>query len=136
MDVDHPFTTTVPVRYRDLDPLGHVNNAVHTSYMEEGRVEYFKSVLGVDLATVDTVIASQSIDYRIPIELDDEVVVEVRVPEIGTTSLPTEYELRVDGDVVATGSVVQVVYDREAGKPKPVPDDWRSTIEAFEGHSS
>jgi len=135
MDVDHPFTTTVPVRYRDLDPLGHVNNVVHASYMEEGRVDYFKSLLGVDLATVDTVVASQSIDYRTPIELGDEVVVEVRVEDLGTTSLPTEYELRVDESVVATGSVVQVVYDGEAGEPKPIPDGWRSTIEAFEGHS-
>jgi len=57
------------------------------------------------------------------------------VEDLGTTSLPTEYELRVDESVVATGSVVQVVYDGEAGEPKPIPDGWRSTIEAFEGHS-
>jgi len=35
MDTDHPFTIPVPVRFRDLDPLGHVNNAVHTKSKAE-----------------------------------------------------------------------------------------------------
>ncbi|ATW89225.1 acyl-CoA thioester hydrolase [Halohasta litchfieldiae] len=136
MDVDHPVTIPVPVRFRDLDPLGHVNNAVHASYIEEARVAYFKRVLDIDLDTVGTVVASLSIDYRQPIELGDELVVEIRVPKIGTTSLTTEYELRADGDVVATATVVQVLYDYEEDEPTPIPDDWRSTIERFEDHDT
>jgi acyl-CoA thioester hydrolase len=134
MDIDHPFTTTVPVRYRDLDPMGHVNNAVHATYIEEARVAYFKSVLGVDLDTVETVVVSLSIDYNQPITLNDELVVEVTVPHIGTTSVSTAYELRVDGTVVATATVVQVLYDSEQEAPTPIPDDWRSRLAAFEKH--
>jgi acyl-CoA thioester hydrolase len=136
MDVDHPFTIPVPVRFRDLDPLGHVNNAVHASYIEEARVAYFKQLLDVDLDTVGTVVASLSIEYRQSIELGDELVVEIRVPEIGTTSLTTAYELRVDGEIVATATVVQVLYDYEESEPTPIPDDWRARIEAFEGHDT
>lgn len=134
MDVGYPFTTTVPVRYRDLDPMGHVNNAVYATYLEEARVAYFRSVLGVELDVVDTVVASLSIEYERPITLGDELTVEVSVPTVGTTSVPTAYELRVDEQVVATGTVVQVLYDREAAAPKPIPDEWRSRLGAFEDH--
>lgn len=133
-DIDHPFTTSVPVRYRDLDPMGHVNNAVYATYIEEARVAYFKSVLGLGLDTVETVVVSLSIEYNQPITLDDELVVEVTVPEIGTTSVSTAYELRVDGDVVATATVVQVLYDSQQEAPTPIPDNWRSTLAAFENH--
>ncbi|MEA1931158.1 MAG: thioesterase family protein [Euryarchaeota archaeon] len=136
MDIDHPFTTPVSVRFRDIDAFGHVNNAVHVSYIEEARVAYFEQVLGVDLGSVGTVVASLSVDYRQPIELDDEVVVETTVPEIGTTSLTLDHELRVDGEIVATATVVLVQYDYEADEPVAIPDAWRSTIAAFEGHAT
>lgn len=133
MDSVDAVSTTVPVRYRDLDPLGHVNHAVYTSYLEEARLSYFDSVLEVSLDRVDHVIAALDIEFRQRIEYGDELVVTVGVSEIGTTSLTTAYELRVDGELVATASVVLVTYDREAGKPRPVPDDWRARIERFEG---
>jgi len=136
MDVDYPFTIPVPVRFRDLDPLGHVNNAVHASYIEEARVAYFKQLLDVDLDTVGTVVASLSVDYRQPIELGDELVVEITVPAIGTTSLTTEYELRVEEVVVAEATVVQVLYDYETSEPTAIPDEWRAKIESFEGHDT
>jgi len=136
MNVDHPFTTPVSVRFRDIDAFGHVNNAVHVSYIEEARVAYFEQVLDVDLGSVGTVVASLSVDYRQPIELDDELVVETTVPELGTTSLTLDHELRVDGEVAATATVVMVVYDYEEDAPRPIPESWRSTIADFEGHAT
>jgi|AntDeeMetageno51_2_1112566.scaffolds.fasta_scaffold00116_18 acyl-CoA thioester hydrolase len=136
MDLDHPFTTPVQVRFRDIDAFGHVNNAVHVSYIEAARVAYFEQVLGVDLGSVGTAVASLSVDYRQPIELDDELVVETTVPEIGTTSLTLDHELRVDGTVAATATVVLVQYDYEADEPVPIPESWRSTIADFEGHAT
>ena len=62
MDADYPFTVPVPVRFRDLDPLGHVNNAVHASYIEEARVAYFKTILDVDLDSVGTVVSVERTD--------------------------------------------------------------------------
>jgi len=135
MDVDHPFTTLVSVRFRDLDSFGHVNTAVHASYIEEARLDYFAQVLGVDLGSVGTVVASLSVDYRQPIELDDELIVETTVPELGTASLTLDHELRVDGAVAATATMVVVVYDYEVDAPRPIPEAWRSTIADFEGHA-
>src|SRR6056297_175332 len=136
MDVDHPFRTPVSVRFRDIDAFGHVNNAVHVSYIEEARVAYFQQVLGVDLGSVGTAVASLSVDYCQPVELADELVVETTVAEIGTTSLRLDHELRVGGTVAATATVVLVHYDYEADEPVPVPEAWRSTVVDFEGHAT
>lgn len=128
-----PFVTQLPVRYRDLDSFGHVNTAVHASYIEEARIAYFEAVVGVDLASVGTVVASLSIDYRRPIEFGDDLAVETRVSEIGTTSLTLDHELRVDGAVASTATVVVVRYDYESEEPIAVPEAWRSAIADFEG---
>jgi len=134
MTVDFRFRTPVAVRFRDLDSFGHVNTGVYVSYIEEARLDYFSQVLGVDLSSVGTVVASLSVDYRRPIELDDELVVETRISEIGTTSLTLAHELRVDGETAATASVVLVHYDYEADESVAVPEAWRSTIVDFEDH--
>ena len=131
--MDHPFTTVVDVRYRDLDPLGHVNHAVHVSYLEVARVEYFEQILDVDLTAVETAIASVDIAYHRPITPDGQLVVEMQVTDIGTTSLTTEAELRVDGEQAASATVVMVNYDREKRAAQPIPDAWREAITAFEG---
>src|SRR6056297_2878602 len=136
MTVDFRFRTPVAVRFRDLDSFGHVNTGVYVSYIEEARLDYFSQVLGVDLESVGTVVASLSVDYHRPIELDDELVVETTVPEIGTTSLTLDHELRVDSRIVATATVVLVRYDYEADEPVPIPESWRSTVADFEGHAT
>ena len=133
MNPDQPFTTVVPVRYRDLDPLGHVNHAVHVSYLEVARVEYFAQVLDVDLTAIETAIASVDISYHRPITPDGELVVEMQVTDIGTTSITTEAELALNGEPAANATVVMVNYDREQAAAQPIPDAWCEAIAAFEG---
>jgi acyl-CoA thioester hydrolase len=130
---DHSFTTEVEVRFRDLDTMGHVNNAVYATFLEEARVAYFERVIDASLHEVDTVLASLELDFRRPIELGDEVTVAVRIPELGESSIPMEYEVRADGEVAATGEAVQVVVDRESGSSKAIPREWREAIREFEG---
>lgn len=133
MNPDQPFTTVVPVRYRDLDPLGHVNHAVHVSYLEVARVEYFAQILDVDLTAIETAIASVDISYHRPITPDGELVVEMQVTDIGTTSITTEAELALNGEPAANATVVMVNYDREQAAAQPIPDAWCEAIAAFEG---
>jgi acyl-CoA thioester hydrolase len=130
---DYSFTTDVAVRYRDLDTMGHVNNAVYASYFEQARVAYFEEVLDVPLREIETVLANLQIDFRRPVEIDHDVTVGVRVPEFGNSSLPMEYEVRADGTVAATGETVVVAVDSETTSSRPIPDDWRESIRAFEG---
>ncbi len=130
---DDAFTTSVDVRFRDLDTMGHVNNALYATYLEEARSAYYRDVIGQSLPEVDTVLAHLSIDFRAPIELEDTATVLLTVPELGGSSIPMDYEVRTDEDLAATAETVQVVWDREVGGSKPIPEDWRDRIESFEG---
>ncbi len=125
------YETEVPVRFRDLDPMGRVHNAVVLVYVEEARTRYFQEVVGERLEQTDGALVHQEIDYTGPIELEDAVTVRYRVSKVGGSSLTTVFEVRTDDDVAADGEVVHVVLD-EAGVPRAVPDAWRERIVAFE----
>ena len=132
---DYSFEAVLDVRFRDIDAMGHVNNAVYATYMEEARTAYFEEVLDAKLSEVETVLANLELEFRRSVELGDALTVAVRVPELGESSIPMEYEIRADGEVAATGEAVQVAVDREAERSRPLPDEWRERIEAFEGLS-
>jgi acyl-CoA thioester hydrolase len=130
---DYSFVADVDVRFRDIDAMGHVNNAVYATYLEEARTAYFDEVLDASLADVQTVLANVALEFRRPVELGDDVTVAVRVPELGRSSIPMEYEVRADGEVAATGEAVQVAVDGETGESRPIPEAGREKIEPFEG---
>ena len=128
---EYEFETEVQVRYRDVDEMGHVNNAVYATYLEQARTAYFREVIGTSLAETSIVLASLSIDFRNSIKLGDEVTVALSVPKLGDSSIPMEYEIRLaDGAVAATGETVQVAFDREERASRPIPEEWREAIEA------
>lgn len=132
---DYTYEVDVDVRFRDLDPMGHVNNAVYASYLEHARTAYFEDVLDVPLPEVDTVLAHLELDFRRAVELRDDVTVATRVPSLGESSVTMEYAVRADGATAATGETVQVAVD-DAGSPRPLPDAWRERIRSFEGLES
>ncbi len=125
-----PFTTEIPVRYRDLDTLEHVNNAVYSTYLEQARVEYLREVVEADGA--EMVLAHVEMDFRAPVHLGDTVGVDVRVSDLGTSSFTFAYRVRVGDEVALTAESVQVSVDPDTGSSRPLPDDWRASIRAFE----
>jgi len=132
MDAD-AYRTEIPVRFRDIDAMGHVNNAVYATYLEQARTHYYRDVLDADLSAVSTVLASVSVRFYRPVELGDEAVgVAIAVSELGESSVPMTYELRVGGDVVAEAESVQVAVDDE-GSSRPIPEAYREAIEAYHG---
>jgi acyl-CoA thioester hydrolase len=128
-----PYETTIGVRFRDIDAMGHVNNAVYASYAEQARVDYFEAVLERDLSEVSSVLAKIEIDYHRPIELGDgPVTVVVDVPSLGESSIPMTYEIEdADGNPAASIESVQVAYDRETEESIPIPEDWREAIVSY-----
>jgi len=119
------------VRYRDLDPMGHVNNAVYASYIEQARIRYIQSVVGA--TEIGAVVATLELEFERPVECGGTVTVAVRAGELGTTSIPFHYEIRTEDGLAATAETLLVVYDREADEPRPIPEAWRDTIRAHEG---
>ena len=120
-----------PVRFRDLDAMGHVNNAVYLSYIEQARTEFVLSVgAAPSIDDFPLILARTEIDFRAPIRFGDTVEVGVRAGRMGTKSFDLEYELRVDGRVVAEARSVQVFYDYERGSAAELPDDWKERLAA------
>lgn len=127
------FVTDVQLRLRDIDEMGHVNNAVYLTYLEIARDEYVETVVGESLLDRGAVIANLDIDFLAPISRGADVTVAARVLELGTSSIRMHYEIRGDGEAAATAETTIVTFDREARESKPLPDHWRSAIEDFEG---
>jgi len=135
MDDPFRFSTTFEVRWRDLDALGHVNNAVYLTYLEQARVHYMRELgLGFDsLADVGMILAEVTCTYRAPVSLGEQVTVRVRVSELRNSSFLFEYRVEGDGGrLAATARSVQVCYDYQAGQSVPIPDRWRSLIASYE----
>ncbi|WP_424015754.1 acyl-CoA thioesterase [Halorubrum xinjiangense] len=128
------YTAEIDVRFRDIDAMGHVNNAVYATYIEQARTRYFSDVLDADLSGVSTVLASISIDFRRPVELSDgEVTVTVDVADLGRSSATMTHEVRVGDAVAAEAEATLVSLDPETGKPAPLPEEHRAEMESYHG---
>jgi acyl-CoA thioester hydrolase len=120
---------TIPIRWRDVDAYGHVNNAVFLTYLEEARDRLVESLFGE--RAWDFVIARVAIDYRSELNQSDrEVVVRCGVTGFGTSSVRTAEQVLADGRLSAEAESVIVARDPSTGRSRPLTDDERTTLEA------
>jgi acyl-CoA thioester hydrolase len=119
----------IPIRWRDVDAYGHVNNAVFLNYLEEARDRLVESLFG-DRAW-DFVVARVAIDYRSELnQADREALVRCRVTGFGTSSVRTaEQVLAADGRLSAEAESVVVARDPESGRSRPLTGEERATLE-------
>ncbi|MDX1647081.1 MAG: thioesterase family protein [Longimicrobiales bacterium] len=129
------FHHRVPVRFRDIDVGGHAHHADALIYFEEARWAYWRKVVGsTDLDAMDYVLAECRIRWHARVLWPQEVIVGVRVSRLGRKHFEMEYEVRSkDGEKLQSGTTVQVMYDYDRGASKRMPDDLRTTLEAFDG---
>jgi acyl-CoA thioester hydrolase len=133
MDEKVPFTHPIEVRFRDLDALAHVNNAVLVTFLEHARWQWWHAYLGErPFDSEGFLIARIEVDYRRPILIEDHPTVEVRVARLGTTSFDLAYRVlsRKDGVVLAEAKTVQVMMDFAAYRPAPIRPETRAWLEA------
>ena len=113
MPVDWPHIRRERVRFRDCDSMGHVNNAVYSTFLEESRID----VLG---GLADFILARVEIDFRSELRAGDEIEVRTRCSRIGTKSFELEHEIHADGRIAAQAKSVLVGYDYERGQSVPL----------------
>lgn len=132
---EYPFHYRIEVRFRDLDVLGHVNNAVYATYFESARIAYYQRLVGGSLDRLGIILAELTISYKAPAHFGDELLVGVRVSRIGGKSFTMDYAIaRVgDGALIATGQSVLVAYDYAAGRSVPVSDEFRARVAELQG---
>jgi len=119
---------TIPIRWRDVDNYGHVNNAVYLTYLEEARDRWVRETLGPD---VDFVIVRIAIDYRRELSQDDgAVTVSCRGVGYGTSSIRTVEQIVAEaGWVAAESESVIVAHEAEARSSRALTDEERATLD-------
>lgn len=121
----------IQVRFRDLDALGHVNNAVYLTYLEVARAAYFSRLEPDWVGKGHFILARAEVDFLRPILLQDPVEVGVQVVRLGRSSFDMEYLVLAAGEEAARGKTVQVWL--EGGRPAPLPQEVRARIAELEG---
>lgn len=119
-----------PVRWRDLDHLGHVNSVVFLTYLDEGRTAWLASVLGSGFEPDQYVVAHIELDYRAEIPAGTEMVETVHViEEIGRSKVTFREQLRiVGGAMVAEGNAVIVMWEPSLHRSRPLSDAERFAL--------
>ena len=136
--MNHLFTYRIEVRFRDCDPMGHVNNAVYLTYLEQARFAHWRALgggggeeqalLGGSRTSAPdgvpgVILARVEIDYRKPAKYGEMLDVKLGIAGFGRTSMTYEYEITAaDGVLVAAARTVVVSFDYRAGTPVPISD--------------
>jgi acyl-CoA thioester hydrolase len=126
-----PFRVQISVRFRDVDVLGHVNNAVYFTYMETARTEYWLKTFGAkDLQGLSFIVAHAECDFKKPALYGDQLEVTIRTTSVRNSSFDWEYEIRkIDsGELIAKGKTIQVYYDYKTLQSSAVPPHVREKL--------
>lgn len=135
---DFRFYHPIEVRYGDLDPQGHVNNAKHLTFFEQARVQYLIK-LGLfttnqSFMEIGVILADVHITYHEPVYFGQSIKVGVHIARLGNKSMTWEQNI-VDtesGKEIAKGEVIMVTYDYRQEKTISIPQEWREKILTFE----
>jgi len=128
------FIHRLEVRFRDCDPMGHTNNAVYLTYLEQARFAQWRSLWGFGTPQLPpglpgVILARVECDYKRPSKYGDVLEIRLTVADIGRTSFRYEYEIvDQEGRTVVTAKTVQVMYDYATEKPVPIPDEIRTLL--------
>ena len=139
----------ISVRYQDLDPYGHVNNALHLAYFEAARLAYWDLLaqnLGLgpleagDIPGMRYVIAEATVRYRAPIFFKDALYGAASIRTVTNRSFTMDYELRAGesyetGRTAAEGTSVQVFYNLETHEVRPRPEWFLTGVASIEGRT-
>ena len=127
----------ITVRFSDCDPLGHVNNAVYSTYLEQARFALWRAQAGVELRRAARgegregfILARTEIDFRSEAHEGDELEVRLTLDGFGRTSATYSYEVvdAATGRLVANAKTVQVWYDYEAKTPVILSEELKERL--------
>lgn len=133
VSADGWYRTDVPVRFRDLDAMGHAHHTLPLIYLEEARAGFWRTVKGsAALDSIDYVMAEITLRFHARIRFPSVVGVALAVRRVGEKSFTTDFEIRgADGELLSSGSAVQVSYDYDAARAKPIAAADRAVLDAW-----
>jgi acyl-CoA thioester hydrolase len=135
MEKHEKIVRDISVRFRDIDSMGHVNNAVFLTYFEEGRKAFLEKVLKVvDPADYPFILAHINCDFLKPVKLGDRISLQVWVGEIGEKSFRFRYRIVEKNDasvVYGNGESVMVLFDYQKNKTIPISKAFLDKISVY-----
>jgi acyl-CoA thioester hydrolase len=123
--------TEVTLRYSDMDPMGHLNNAVYATFFEAGRVAYVDEVLtSVTPEGAGYVIVKLTVEFRSEVKYPGVVQVLTRMSRVGGSSMTYAQEMHVNDKLVATAESVCALFDMTRRKALRCPEDMRALLKS------
>lgn len=122
-----PHWLKIPIRFRDLDPLNHVNNAIFSTFYEEARIAFIQKVpsLAKQLDKgFSFVIANIEIDFIRPIEYPAEILVGTGIKRLGNSSITSFQAIYTNKAkrLVSVAEASGVWFDLSERQPAKIPD--------------
>ncbi|HET7746592.1 MAG TPA: thioesterase family protein [Vicinamibacteria bacterium] len=125
------FVHQMEVRFRDLDAIGHVNNAVFLTYFESARMAWWLHLTGQeDLRGISMILARAEVDFRSPLAYAERIEIGVGCTSIGRSSFVLEQDMheQAGGRLVASARKVLVYFDYAANRSAAIPGDFRRRL--------
>jgi len=132
------ITHRLQVRFSDCDPLGHVNNAVYLTFLEQARFNLWRAQLGFVAKSeaeggargLGFILARVELDFRAQATYGDDLDVKLSLDGFGRTSFTYSYEIvnAATGQLVATAKTVLVRFDYDAQKPTVLDDAAKAQL--------
>ncbi|UCE31623.1 MAG: acyl-CoA thioesterase [Burkholderiales bacterium] len=126
------FRLEVPIRWGDMDAMGHVNNTVYFRYMEQARLSWFDAMgWPYDPNGTGALIINASCTFLRQLEYPGTVLVHHFVGELGRSSFQTFVELRRTDEpdtLYAEGAARCVWVDFQRRKSVPMPEHVRQAV--------
>jgi acyl-CoA thioester hydrolase len=131
------FYHPIEVRYGDLDPQGHVNNARYLTFLEQARIAYVKKMglwSGGSFLDLGVILADVHITFLRPIIFGEDLQVGVRFTHLGNKSMHVDQLINnpTTGQEFAKATIVLVKYDYHNQQTVPIPEHWRRMISEYE----
>ena len=129
------FSTDIELRFRDVDAMGHVNNAVYFTYFETGRLQFFYSGSQKEkFPGFEFILAHVSCDFIHPVTLDDHLTLRMWIKAIGSKSFKFHYQLTDAADpaiTFATGESVQVCFDYQNNASVVISQELHAQLSVY-----
>lgn len=122
-----PYWNKIPIRFRDLDPLNHVNNAIFSTYYEEARINFIQQVPGFAgqlQKGYSFVLANIEIDFVRPAEYPGDLLIGSGIKELGNTGIRSFQAVYDDEskELISVAEAFGVWYSLERKRPARIPE--------------
>jgi acyl-CoA thioester hydrolase len=139
----YPYEMEFEVVFRDIDAMGHVNNAVFFTYFETARIKYMLEIMersglvglgDYEMLDLPLILVEATCTYKSPALLGEKLCLGLGVSRFGNKSFDLLYRIEgEDGRLIAEGKTVQVMYDYVTRQAFPIPDSVKTYVTEYQG---